>query len=169
MSLAKATLSGIVITDPEKRFTPNNTGVANFTIQVNGSGKNEQPFPVVVTCWRNLADVAVNRIQKGTQVIVEGRLQIRQTEVQGDYPRRNYEIDASNLYLGQLETLSVSADFGSAAPRQAAAPQPVAAGAYAPPAQAAGMAQPASFSSAPVAPQSPGFSEEILTEDDIPF
>lgn len=159
MSLAKATISGVVIGEPEKRFTPNNIAVTNFTIQVTPTGRNDTPFTVRVTCWRNLADVVAESLHKGTEVTVDGRLQINQFETAGGISRRVYEIDASAVYLGQLTALNAGPEGQSAsAPRasQPAAgnentqqPQPVAAG---------------------VAPQGNTFlQDDLLTEDDIPF
>jgi len=164
MTLAKATLSGIVLTEPEKRFTPNNTAVTNFNLQVQPTGRNESPFVVRITCWRALADTVVERLHKDMVVTVDGRLQVNTFEEQGGMTRRMYEVDASNVYIGQVEMLSTQTEGAPrnntmgmtppVAPQQQAAmaPQP----AYAPQQPMAATAV-----ASPVAPQE--------SYDDIPF
>lgn len=149
MAFSRAVLSGVVTREPEKRFTPNNTAVAQFAIQVAGAGANEAAFTVEVTCWRQLADVAAERVRQGDAVVVEGRLQIHRTESAGNY-HSNYEIDAANIYLGSLELLPGNAPASTAGSSQR---------------------QPA-MAAAPSAPQPAAQqmgSDFLATEDDIPF
>lgn len=164
MSLARATLSGVLISEPEKRFTSNNIPVTNFTIQVSPVGRSEVPFQVRVTCWRNLADVAAEKLHKGEAVTIEGRLQINQYEAPDGMAKKTYEVDASQIYLGQLQWLapafenqnsnsrSQSPDFEpSSGPTQ----QPV----------LQGVGVPSGLGG-----NSENFlKEDLLTEDDIPF
>jgi single-strand DNA-binding protein len=114
MTIAKTTLSGIIVTDPEKRFTPNNHAVTNFDIQVNPAHRNDTPFTVRITCWRGLAEIAAGTLQKGMPVVVEGRLQVSQYDAPGGISRRYYEIDASHIYMGQLQPLIVPNTDGAA-------------------------------------------------------
>lgn len=157
MSFARATLSGVVATNPEKRFTPNNTGVASFQLQVTPTGANEQPFLVAVTCWRQLADTAANELKQGDQVMLEGRLQVYRTENAGNYTSQ-YELDASNIYRGGVTLLSsqqANAGQRQPAPQQQSVQAQVPVGATVASAPAAQAAQP---------------SEDFwATEDDIPF
>jgi single-strand DNA-binding protein len=116
MSLARATVSGTVLTDPEKRFTSNNLAVSNFTMQVAPASMKDQPFTVKVTCWRNLAESVALEVRKGQTIVVEGRLQVAQYDSPGGIARRSYELDATNVFFGQLQALNVSGP-GAAAPQ----------------------------------------------------
>lgn len=170
MSLARAIITGTVISEPEKRFTATNVAVTNFTIQVTPTGR-DTPYTVRITCWRALADVITDRIHKDDVVTVEGRLQVNQFEGQGGITRRTYEIDASNVYLGHLQPLAPQFEGQSGGNRPAAAPN----ASYAPPGQpAATQPQPSAMAGVgtPMAsgPASGTFSQDdLLTEDDIPF
>jgi len=91
---------GRLTRDPELRYTPNGVAVANFTVAVdrpinNDNGEREADFiPIVV--WRKLAENCANHLRKGQLVAVEGRLQIRTYEKDGQN-RRIAEIVASEV------------------------------------------------------------------------
>lgn len=185
MSLARITLAGTVVQDPEKRYTTNtNTPVVTFTLLApvaqaprNSGLTGLQPSPIQVTCWRALADVVAEQIRKGEAVMVTGRLQMRPVQGPDGVQRKVFEIDASSvdkLPGGLPEPLAVNAAAANtsyAATQQAAAPQPnYSSQPYPQPQQApmgtpAMMPQPAGVG----APQGGGFSPDLLTEDDIPF
>ncbi len=181
MSLARATLTGVVASEPEKRFTPNNFAVTNFTLSVSPSSSKDSPFFVRVTCWRNLADVVAEQIHKGMEITVEGKLQVNQYEASGGLTKRIYEVDASNVFIGKLQPMLVGAEQGGngGARRQQGFDNSQAAG-YANPMGAAPQQQAPPYQSMPAGvPQGGGmgnapapdsfFQDELLTEDDIPF
>ena len=91
---------GRLTKDPELRYTPNGVAVGSFTVAVdrpinNDNGEREADFiPIVV--WRKLAENCANRLRKGQLVAVEGRLQIRTYEKDGQY-RRIAEVVASEV------------------------------------------------------------------------
>lgn len=161
MSFAKIVVSGTLSSDPEKRFTPNNHTVTNFTLNVEnpgggGRGGQNEPFSVKITCWRNLAEVAATQLQKGTAVLVEGKLMMNSFQGQDGVQRKLFEIEANSIdkLPGAPEPLIASGSFdGSDAPAASRSTTPS-------PAAAAASSAPASghFS-----------SEDLLTEDDIPF
>jgi single-strand DNA-binding protein len=165
MSLARALISGTVVSDPEKRFTPNNNvAVTNFTVQVNASGR-EAPFMVRVVCWRALAETVAENIRKGDNAVIEGRLQVNQYDSPGG-AKRTYEIDATQVYKGELQPLAATAETPTGASRNQSqgfesrpadsrpgAQQPVAVG----------------VATASQAPKETFSQEDLLTEDDIPF
>jgi len=82
--LNRVILIGNLTQDPELRYTPDGTPVASFTLAVNRpyinqSGERETDFiPVVV--WRKQAERCSDYLTKGSQVAVDGRLQIRSYE-----------------------------------------------------------------------------------------
>lgn len=107
MSLSKIVVSGKVIREPEKRFTPaNNIAVTEFVIAVESLQRSESPpesTPVKIITWRELAERCAQELKKGDLVAVEGRLQINKYVTAEGQNRRDVEIDALNV-----ENLSTS-------------------------------------------------------------
>lgn len=105
MSLSKIVVSGKVIRNPEKRFTPNtNVAVTEFAIAVEPGFRSEgtgESTPVKVLTWRDLAERCAQEIKKGDLVTVDGRLQINNYTTNDGQRRRDVEIEA-----GQVENLT---------------------------------------------------------------
>ena len=101
MSLSKIVVSGQVIKNPEKRFTPNtNVAVTEFAIAVESpprQGQKQEPTPVKVIAWRDLAERIAAEIKKGDIVCVDGRLQINNYTTSEGQKRRDIEIDATSV------------------------------------------------------------------------
>lgn len=78
----KVLLIGNLTRDPELRYTPKGTAVADLGLAVNrrvpdGSGNwNEETTFVDVTVWGNTAENAQKYLAKGRAVFIEGRLQL---------------------------------------------------------------------------------------------
>ena len=178
MSLARATVSGTIVSDVEKRYTPNNTPVSNFTIMVTpaasttNSNRMDQPSPVRITCWRGLAEQSASQLRRGDNVVIEGRLQIAQLDNQtvGGYAKKQFEVDASAIYRGRVDALgapNVNLAAGQAAPAHAygSAPAPVSGLTQSIDAtQQHTAAQPLQ-----AAPMGTVTFDDDITEDDIPF
>lgn len=81
----KVILIGNLTKDPEVRYTPQGTAVANFTVATNrswsvdGVQKEAVDFHNIVA-WNKLAELCGQLLVKGTMVYVEGRLQTRNWE-----------------------------------------------------------------------------------------
>src|SRR5690606_6748936 len=111
-------LIGRLTRDPELRYTPNGTAVAQFTLAVdrpflNQSGEREADFIPVVT-WQRLAETCANHLHKGRLVAVEGRLQIRSYESQEGQRRRIAEVVAGNVQFLDKASEARRADADSA-------------------------------------------------------
>ena len=82
--LNQVVLIGNLARDPELRYTPDGTPVTSFTVAVNRpfinrQGEREADFvPIVV--WRKRAETCSEYLMKGSQVAIEGRLQVRNYE-----------------------------------------------------------------------------------------
>lgn len=76
----KAILLGRLATDVTVKYTPNGTCISTFTLAVNRRFKQEgQPdadFISIVT-WAKTAEFCGKYFNKGQQVVVEGRIQVR--------------------------------------------------------------------------------------------
>jgi single-strand DNA-binding protein len=82
-SFNKVILLGNLTRDPQVRYTPSGTAVAEIGLAVNrtwfdqktNSKRDETTF-VDVTLWGRQAEVAGEYLAKGRQVLIEGRLQL---------------------------------------------------------------------------------------------
>lgn len=82
MSFNKVILLGNLTRDPEIRYTPNSTAVANFPIAVNrkfkqGEETKEEVSYIDITIFGKQAEACGQYLTKGSAVLVDGRLQQR--------------------------------------------------------------------------------------------
>jgi single-strand DNA-binding protein len=98
------TLVGNITRDPELRFTPTGQATATFGLAVNRRWQNRQTneweeatsFFDVVT-WGELAENASESLEKGSRVVVTGRLQQRSWETPDGERRSRVEVIADEL------------------------------------------------------------------------
>lgn len=76
----KVILSGNISTDINFKTTNNGAPVARFNLAVNR--KEETDF-IPITVWNQTAENVNEYCEKGSKLLVEGRLQIRDYEVDG--------------------------------------------------------------------------------------
>ena len=84
-NLNKALLMGNLTRDPELRYTPKGTAVADLGIAVNrrvkdGDNWTDETTFVDVTVWGKTAENVQKYLTKGRGVFIEGRLQLDQWE-----------------------------------------------------------------------------------------
>ena len=90
---------------PEVRYTQGGKAVASFNLAVNrfggGSAQKESADFIPIVAWEKLAEICGNNLTKGSQILVEGRLQIRSYETQDGQKRRVSEVVAQSIeFLG---------------------------------------------------------------------
>ena len=78
----KVILLGRLTKDVEMRYTQtSNVAVASFSLAVNRKftkeGEEQQADFINIVAWKNLAENASKYLKKGSQVLITGRLQIR--------------------------------------------------------------------------------------------
>lgn len=103
----KVILVGRLGRDPEIRYTPDGTAVANFSIATsdewkdkNTGEKRERTEWHRIVAWRRLGEICGEYLSKGRQVYVEGKLQTRSWEQDG-VTRYTTEIVATDVqFLG---------------------------------------------------------------------
>lgn len=98
--LNRIVLIGRLTADPQLRYTQSGTPVATFRLAVdraraNQQGERETDFIDIVT-WQKLAETCANNLNKGRLVAVDGRLQIREYEYEGQR-RRAAEVVAESV------------------------------------------------------------------------
>ena len=102
----KVILAGRLTKDPEVRYTQTGVAVASFTLAVNRRFSKEKVadfIPIVV--WDKIAEVVGNNLVKGSQVLIEGRIQIRSYDAQDGSKRYVTEVIAQELeFMGSRPT-----------------------------------------------------------------
>lgn len=97
MKMNKVIIVGRLTRDPEVRYTQTGKAVASFSVAVDtGYGENKRADFIPVVVWDKLAEVCGNNLTKGRRVLVEGRLQIRDYEKDGQ-KRRAADVVAQNI------------------------------------------------------------------------
>jgi len=128
-SLNKVFLMGNLTRDPELRYTPNGTAVADLRLAVNDSysdrdGKRvDRALFVDVVVWQRQAETASQYLSKGRPILVEGRLQMDEWEDKQGEKRSKIRVVAQNVqFLGDRpdgqrgERTSAAAEAGRGAP-----------------------------------------------------
>ena len=103
----KITIIGNLGSDPEMRYTQGGDAVTSFSVASNRRWKNkdgesqEEVTWFRVTCWRKLAEVAGEYLEKGKQVYVEGRVKVNTYENRNGERQASLEVTANDIqFLG---------------------------------------------------------------------
>ena len=114
----KVVLIGRLTRDPELRYTSGNAAVCNFTIAVdrpfnsNTQERGTDFIPIVV--WNKQAENVKNYLAKGSQVAVEGRMQVRNYDDNNGQKRYVTEVIANSVeFMG-----SKNSNNGSSMPSE---------------------------------------------------
>lgn len=106
-SYNRVLLIGNLTRNPEIRYTPSGTAVADLGLAVNESFKNKTGETVERTCfvdvvvWGRQAETAAEYLHKGSPVFVEGRLQFDQWEGSQGEKRSKLRVRADRVqFLG---------------------------------------------------------------------
>lgn len=100
----KVILVGRLAMDPSVRYTTTGKATASFALAVNrrvGQGKEQQADFIPIVAWEKLAEICGNNLIKGSQILVEGRMQVRNYEDKNGQKRYVTEVIAQNFeFLG---------------------------------------------------------------------
>jgi len=101
-SFNKVILMGNLTRDPEVRFTPSGTPVANFRIAVNhrykqGNEMKDDVCYIDIVVFGKQAEACGQYLNKGNGVIVDGRLQERRWETEEGQKRSKHEVVAQQV------------------------------------------------------------------------
>ncbi len=145
----KVILIGNMGADPETRYMPSGGAVSNLRVATTDNWKDKQSGERQertewhrVVCFGRLGEIAAEYLRKGAKVYIEGRLQTRKWQGQDGNDRYSTEIVANDMQM-------LDGRGGE--------------GGYAPAPRAESSSRPTASASAPVAPPSEEF------DDDIPF
>jgi single-strand DNA-binding protein len=100
----KAILLGRLTRDPELRYTSaNNIPVCSFTLAVNRrfsrQGEERQADFIPIVAWSKLAEFCAKYFQKGQQVSIVGRIQVRSWDDNEGKRRYTTEVIAEEAYF----------------------------------------------------------------------
>lgn len=101
-SLNQVTLMGNLTRDPELRQTPTGQNVTSFSLALNRSYKDasgewkEVTDYIDIVCWGPLAERVAQYMSKGRRCLVQGRLQSRSWEQEGQ-KRSKVEVLANDV------------------------------------------------------------------------
>ncbi len=155
----KVILIGNLGKDPEVKYMPNGTAVANATLATSETWKDKQTGEQKektewhrITFYRRLAEIAGEYLKKGSKVYIEGRLQTRKWQGNDGQDRYTTEIIADQMQM--LDSRGGSTGYD--APAQGQQPQQ--------------QYQPQSQQAPQQAPQSQAVPmDEGFLDEDIPF
>jgi single-strand DNA-binding protein len=99
------TIIGNLTADPELRFTPSGAAVANFTVastprqfdRTSNEWKDGETLFMRCSVWRDAAENVAESLQRGTRVLVSGRLKSRSYETKEGEKRTVIELDVEEV------------------------------------------------------------------------
>jgi single-strand DNA-binding protein len=107
-SLNKVFLIGNLTRPPELRYTPSGTAVADLRLAVNrnyttqGGDRREETCFLTVVVWGKQAESCGEYLDKGSPILVEGRLQTRDWEAKDGGKRSVTEVVAERVqFMGR--------------------------------------------------------------------
>lgn len=125
MNLNKVFIIGNLVSDPELRTTSSGQPVTSFRVATNriwkdksGSRQEATEYHNVVAWGRN-AEIITQFLKKGSQALIEGRLQTRSWQDKEGQPRWTTEIICERLQLGPR---SQGTGGGGFVPKEAESP-----------------------------------------------
>lgn len=99
------TVIGNLTADPELRYTPNGAAVANFTVastprqfdRQTNEWKDGETLFMRCSVWREQAEYLAESVQRGSRVIVTGRLKSRSYETKEGEKRTTTELEVEEV------------------------------------------------------------------------
>lgn len=154
-SYNKVILMGNLTRDPEVKFLPSGTALANFGLAMNESYTDQQtgerrdvPCFVDIEAWGRQAEIVGEYFSKGRPILIEGSLKYDSWEAEDGTKRNRLKVRLHRFqFVGRRDDDEMGGGYADAQP-------------------AAASGQTASYQDAPA----PEVSEApSATEDDIPF
>lgn len=84
-------IMGRLTKDPEQRVTQSEKQVSTFTLAVNRKFEKDKADFINVVAWNKLSEFTQKYLSKGRQIVVSGRLQVR-----------DYEKDGHKVYVSEV-------------------------------------------------------------------
>lgn len=103
-------IAGNLTKDPVFRQTTNRTPVVNFSIASNRKYRDaanqwqEEVCYVGIVAWNKLAESCINRLKKGSAVLIDGELQSHSFKTEDGFTRSIVEIKARRIQFLNKKT-----------------------------------------------------------------
>jgi len=113
-SVNKVILIGNLGTDPDLRYTPSGTPVANFSLATHEQWTNKQGNKEErtewhrIVAWGKLGEICGQYLHKGSQVYIEGKIRSRTWEDREGQKRYTTEIIALSMQMLGAPTRDLS-------------------------------------------------------------
>ena len=119
-SFNRVIVAGNLTRDPELRYTPQGTAVADVGLAINEKRKKGEDYIdetvfIDVTFWDRTAEVVCEYLKKGSAVLVDGKLKFDQWEKDG---QRRSKISLTGLGMQMLGGRDEKTDRNEQAKRQ---------------------------------------------------
>lgn len=101
-SFNKVILVGTLVRDPEIRYVGSGTAVVKFRLAVNPNKRDAKPEDTLfidIVAWEKLAETCNTYLKKGSNVLVEGRLSIRQYDDKDGNKRQATEVTIFTMQM----------------------------------------------------------------------
>ena len=99
MALNHSTIMGRLAADPELRRTNSGKAVTSFTIACDKPGKDSGASFIPCVAWEKTAEFIDNYFLKGSQIVVEGRVESRQYDTKDGQKRTVVELVVSQAHF----------------------------------------------------------------------
>ena len=112
-------LSGRLTRDPDRRYAPDGTHVTSFPLafhrryRSSGGKFAEHTGYVTVMTYQRLAEVCGQYLKKGSPILVEGRLQMREWLAPQGEKRQRLELRGESVHFLEKTPGATSAGAGS--------------------------------------------------------
>ena len=103
----KVILIGNLCANPELKYTPQRTAIANFSLAVN-NGKDKSADFVNIEAWDKTAELCNEYLHKGSNVLIEGRLKQDRWEDEHGNKKTAIKIVAASVIFLEKKGDSVS-------------------------------------------------------------
>ncbi len=137
-SFNRVVLVGNLTRDPELRYIPSGTAVADIGLAVNDRVKRDNQWVdettfVDITLWGRTAEVANEYTSKGSSILIEGRLKFEQWETNDGQKRSKLKVIGERMQMldrkgggggGSRSNESQYASSGSQAAPASGPPEP---------------------------------------------
>lgn len=107
-------LLGRLAQDPEIRYTQNGTAVASFDLAVSVYSKEKDVPPdyIPIVCWGKKAEFVDQYLEKGRQIVVEGRIKTHKYTDKEGKNRKSVDVYATNIFFADSNNSNKGSSSG---------------------------------------------------------
>lgn len=101
MDINTIVVAGRLARDPETKFTQTGKAVTNFSIaNDSGFGDKKTTNWINIVAWEKTSEFVTRYFEKGSKIVVQGRLTTRNYETSNGEKRTSTEVVADQIFFG---------------------------------------------------------------------